>query len=115
MDANRSTRSAVLGWTAVVATVVGYDVWALVSNRETLSGAFWRARHHPHARYVAVGIWCGVTWHLLLGDKRVASERMSAAYRRSHPLWVLNERLKAHSAQIYDDRPLLSVSAGGMG
>lgn len=99
----------------IAATVVGYDVWALINNRETLSGAFWRAREHPHARYVTVGIWAGLTWHLLLGDKRLGSPRVSAAYRRSHPLWALNERLKARSGQIYGDRVAVVISADQMG
>jgi hypothetical protein len=94
VDEVKSCRPAICGWGAVATIVVGYDVWALLKDRETLSGAFWRARGHRHVRYVALSVWAGLTWHLLFGDKRVAPVAVSLVYRRTHPLWAANELLK---------------------
>lgn len=85
MDEPRSCRPAVVGWTVVAATVAGYDAWALSNDRETLSGAFWRARRHHHGRFLAIGIWIGLTWHLMAGDKRLWIPFSAAVTRTRNP------------------------------
>lgn len=84
----------VFGWAVVTATVVIYDVWAISTDNETLSSAFWRAKQHRLGKVVVGGVWLGLTWHMLVGDHRILPERYHSAYTSLHPLHLGWRKLK---------------------
>lgn len=99
---------AMWGWAAIGGIVVAYDVWALRTNHETMSRFFWRHRDDPVSRYVGVGAWMGLTWHLLLGDKVLLPPSVHNHYLRLHPLWAANEAIRRRAIAvmaIVDDSP----------
>lgn len=55
---------AVLAWGVLGLGVVGYDVWAIKSDHETLSHAFHRAYENPLGRYLCIGGLGALAVHL---------------------------------------------------
>jgi hypothetical protein len=89
---------AFAGWAAIFAVVVGYDVWALRTERHTLSAAFWHTKKHPVGRSMLAVMWGGLTWHLMFGDRQVAPDRIHVVYEMVHPFyigrnWLIRKRL----------------------
>ena len=52
------------GWLGLVAYVAIFDLVAGYTNRETLSGAFYRAFLHPRQRWIVIVAWVYLTLHL---------------------------------------------------
>lgn len=82
-----SAKIAFLGWGAICAFVVSYDSWALATEHETLSSAFWRTKRNPLGRLLLVAGWGGLSWHLLFGDKQILIDPLHEAYVSMHPLY----------------------------
>ena len=51
-------------WLGLIAYVIGYDVFAAYTDRQTLSSAFWEAWRHPKAKWVVLLVWSYLTAHL---------------------------------------------------
>ena len=58
-------RSGTTGWVALAGLVVSYDLWAMLTDRETMTSAFGRALKHPFARWPVLVAWGVTTLHLL--------------------------------------------------
>lgn len=59
--------SGFFGWLAIVVGVVAYDAYAIKSRRiETLTKFFWRMTEKPIIGSIAIGVWLGLTFHLLI-------------------------------------------------
>lgn len=95
--------------------VVGYDTWALLRGKETLSAGFARASRTRWGRLAVQGGWLGLTWHLMRGDHHVLPERYYARYRQIHPLWVLHDRAVTRANARILLEPLIPVSQVGTG
>ena len=61
------TDSGAAGWAATAAVIVGYDLWAILTKRQTMSAWFGRQLKHPCRRSVLAAIWALLTWHLFGG------------------------------------------------
>ncbi len=83
-----SIETALLGWAAIMAVVIGYDAWALTTGNQTLSKAFWRTSENPAGRVVLAATWGGLTWHLMLGDRQVLPDRYHQLYEKLHPFYI---------------------------
>ena len=81
----QSFETALAGWAAIVGVVVAYDVWAIVSERQTLSSAFWQTQDSKYGPVVAA-LWGGLSWHLIMGNRQVLPDRFHDLYLRVHPL-----------------------------
>ena len=55
-------------WVALTAGIVGYDVWAMLNNKETMSAAFGRAIDHPRKRWIVIVCWGLTTKHLFVNQ-----------------------------------------------
>lgn len=51
-------------WVGLAAYVLGVDIYALSTGRETLTEAFGRALIHPHRRWLVSVSWALTTKHL---------------------------------------------------
>lgn len=51
-------------WIGLLAYVVAYDTYAMLTDRETLSSAYYRALAHPRRRWMTIAVWAGLTGHL---------------------------------------------------
>lgn len=66
--------SAVYAWitllAGIVLFVVGYDVWATVTNHPTMSGEFHNLMQHQVLGPALVALWtgatCGLLYHFLI-------------------------------------------------
>ena len=63
------TNTGALGWAITTAAVVGYDLWAILTERQTMSAWFGRQLANPCRRGVLAVIWILLTWHLFGGGK----------------------------------------------
>lgn len=64
-DATRvPLRLTLAGWATVAAGIALLDVWLPRSGREMLSHTYWRLLSDPQSRWLPVGVWSGVTYHL---------------------------------------------------
>lgn len=103
---------AAAGWMVCLAVPAAYDAWALATGNETMSRFFWRHRDDRITRFFGVGAWMGLTWHLLLGDKRFLPEPVHNHYLRIHPLWALNGAVKKRAVGVIvtsDDLQVIST------
>jgi hypothetical protein len=63
----KTSLSGFLGWLAIVVGVVAYDAYAIKTKRiETLTKFFWRTTEKPIIGSITVGVWLGLTFHLLI-------------------------------------------------
>lgn len=109
----RKCSPAVYGWLGVVGVVVGYDVWALTNDKETMTSFFCRMvdKFQPGESRIRVEVtrvgmavaWFGTTWHLWNNGFRLLPERYHIAYKRAHPLWRLHDVAMARSAQVVSE------------
>jgi hypothetical protein len=51
-------------WIGLLAYVVAYDAYALLTGKETLSSAYYRALAHPRRRWPTIATWVLLTSHL---------------------------------------------------
>lgn len=63
---SKGDRSGAFGWLGIFGFVVSYDIWAILSGKQTLSSACWRASTDPMAKAVIFSVWAGVTYHLFV-------------------------------------------------
>lgn len=59
-------KSAIQGWFLLAAFVAGYDLYAIIYGRETLSSCFDRGMLNKRTRWALVVFWSLLTKHLLL-------------------------------------------------
>ena len=57
-------------WLAILAWAVVYDVWALRTDRETLSQSFARSLDGTARRRITAVVWVGLVVHLFTGKAR---------------------------------------------
>lgn len=60
-----ASKSGTYGWVALAGLVVSYDMWAMLTEHETMTSAFGRALEHPLARWPVLAAWGITTLHLL--------------------------------------------------
>jgi hypothetical protein len=59
--------TGLIGWAALVAFVVGYDIFAIKSKKaETLTRSFWRLSEGKMSKFPVMAAWMIVTFHLML-------------------------------------------------
>jgi hypothetical protein len=62
-----SRTTGLIGWAALVAFVVGYDIFAIKSKKaETLTRSFWRLSEGKMSKFPVMAAWMIVTFHLML-------------------------------------------------
>jgi len=60
-------KSGITAWGALVLGIIAYDVYAIKSRKiETLTRSFWRLTEKPLTAIIPVGVWLGLTFHLLI-------------------------------------------------
>ena len=62
--APRSSTHGLFGWAAVVSLVAAWDVWAALTDHETLSGAYARAMRRPAGRVATTAATAYLVAHL---------------------------------------------------
>lgn len=82
-----SFETAFAGWAGIAMLVIGYDAWALMTKKQTLSSAFWKTQETKIGRAVILLGWGGLTWHLCQGHKQVLPDKYHDLYLKIHPLW----------------------------
>ena len=60
------------GWLATAAVVVGYDAWAILTDRPTMSRTLGHYLHRPVLGPVLAGTWAGLAYHLLVEERLTA-------------------------------------------
>jgi hypothetical protein len=59
--------TGLIGWAALVAFVVGYDLFAIKSQKaETLTRSFWRLSEGKVSKFPVLAAWMIVTAHLVI-------------------------------------------------
>lgn len=58
------SKSGTRAWLFLALYITGYDIYASLTGRETLSSAFWRAVQHPKNRWGVIALWAYITCHL---------------------------------------------------
>ena len=68
VDLEKDSRvTGLIGWAALVAFVVGYDIFAIKSKKaETLTRSFWRLSDGKLSKFPVLAAWVIVTAHLML-------------------------------------------------
>jgi len=89
-----ATSQPVLGWATVFGTVVAYDLWALSTDKETLSSFFRRSSRNKLGRILVHGSWLGLTWHLMFGEKKFLPPHVRDVYVKYHPAWIIVNNLR---------------------
>lgn len=82
-----SFETAFIGWLGIAFLVIGYDAWALITKKQTLSSAFWHTQRTSAGRLLVGLGWGSLTWHLVMGDRQILPDKWNARYKRIHPLW----------------------------
>ena len=60
-------KSGSIAWGGLAAGIIAYDIYAIKSKKvETLTRAFWRLTEKPLIGIIPVGVWLGLTFHLLI-------------------------------------------------
>lgn len=57
-------RVTLSGWALVTAGIAVVDVCLPRSGREMLSHTYWRLLANPSTRWLPVGVWTAITYHL---------------------------------------------------
>lgn len=78
------------GWAGLAVYVLGYDTWAILTKRETLTAVFKRAAHHPIRRWPVL-VACSITV-LHLYDR--LPKQLDPF---NHYSWVIRKKLDAAS------------------
>lgn len=59
-------KHAKIGWAAIFIYVAAFDIWAIKTDRPTLSKEFGEAMASPSGKIIGIGMWAILTNHLLL-------------------------------------------------
>lgn len=60
-------KSGTIAWGGLAAGIIAYDVYAIKSKKiETLTRSFWRLTEKPLTGSLFIGVWLGLTFHLLI-------------------------------------------------
>lgn len=60
-------KSGIPAWGGLVLGIIAYDIYAIKSKRiETLTRSFWRLTEKPFTGIALIGVWLGLTFHLLI-------------------------------------------------
>lgn len=60
-------KSGLSAWTILALGIIAYDVYAIKSEKiETLTRSFWRLTEKPKIGKIFIGVWLGLTFHLLI-------------------------------------------------
>lgn len=51
-------------WIGLLAYVVAYDAYAMITGRETLSSSYYRALSDPKRSKLTIAVWLGLSAHL---------------------------------------------------
>lgn len=56
-----------IGWAGLALGIIAYDFYAIKSKKiETLTRSFWRLTEKPLTGSIFIGVWLGLTFHLLI-------------------------------------------------
>jgi len=94
MNTKSISPEPVLGWAAVFGSVVVYDLWAIRKEKETLSSFYRRISRNRVGRIAVNSLWMALTWHLMLGHKKLLAEQHRQAYAKYHPVWIVVNGVK---------------------
>lgn len=86
------------GWVGIGVGVIGYDVWALKHDLETLSEVFGQALDHPQRKWLAWGLAVYVPLHLC-GSHLPLPE----AVTRLDPLSYAAQRIKSVGRAVLEE------------
>lgn len=100
---------ALIGWAGIAALVIGYDTWALLTGKETLSSCYDRLSRTRRGRLLVNGGWTALTWHLWRLRAPLLPEPYHARYRQIHPLWRLHDRAVTRANIRIVADPLIAV------
>lgn len=60
-------KSGTLAWGGLALGIIAYDIYAIKSKKiETLTRSFWRLTEKPLIGSIFIGVWLGLTFHLLI-------------------------------------------------
>lgn len=60
-------KSGIIAWGGLALGIVAYDIYAMKSKKiETLTRSFWRLTEKPVTSIIPIGVWLGLTFHLLI-------------------------------------------------
>ena len=60
-------RSGASAWACLALAIIVYDLYAIKSKKiETLTRSFWRLTEKPTTGSIFIGVWLGLTFHLLI-------------------------------------------------
>ena len=60
-------KSGASAWACLALVIIVYDVYAIRSKKiETLTKSFWRLTEKPTTGSIFIGVWLGLTFHLLI-------------------------------------------------
>ena len=68
LDLSKSEKKSGLpAWGVLALGIIVYDVYAIKSSKiETFTRAFWRVTEKPKIGNIFIGVWLGLTFHLLI-------------------------------------------------
>lgn len=59
--------SGSIAWGGLALGIIAYDMYAIKSKKiETLTRSFWRLTEKPLTGSIFIGVWLGLTFHLLI-------------------------------------------------
>ncbi len=60
-------KSGAIAWGGLALGIIVYDIYAIKSKKiETLTRAFWRHTENKITGSIFIGVWLGLTFHLLI-------------------------------------------------
>jgi hypothetical protein len=60
-------KSGLSAWGILALGIIVYDIYAIKSEKiETLTRSFWRITEKPKIGNIFIGVWLGLTFHLLI-------------------------------------------------
>ena len=60
-------KSGTIAWGGLALGIIAYDIYAIKSKKiETLTRSFWRLTEKPLTGIIPIGVWLGLTFHLLI-------------------------------------------------
>lgn len=64
---NTDKKSGSIAWGGLALGIIAYDIYAIKSKKiETLTRSFWRLTEKPLTASILIGVWLGLTFHLLI-------------------------------------------------
>jgi len=60
-------KSGTIAWGTLALSILAYDIYAIKSKKiETLTRSFWRLTEKPLTSIIPIGVWLGLSFHLLI-------------------------------------------------